>query len=246
MNSNSKNIYGLIGKELKHSFSPAYFKNKFQKEGITNSDYQLFPLKSIDDFPALLKEHKNLKGLNVTIPYKQAIIPFLDEIDAAAKGINAVNTIRFVGDKLIGYNTDVLGFEKSLLPFLKKKHKKALIFGTGGASNAVAFVLKKLNISFKLVSRSKTKLSYADINEKRLKKYRLLINTTPLGTFPNIEECVAIDYKGFSKKHLAYDLVYNPLESTFLRKAKELGAKTKNGLEMLNIQAEEAWKIWNE
>ena len=244
MNRKSKNIYGLIGKEIKYSFSPAYFKSKFELEGIENSEYKIFPLKNIEEFPEFIKSQNNLRGLNVTIPYKQAIIPFLDEVDASAKEINAVNTIRFVGDKLIGYNTDVLGFEKSLLPFLKKKHKKALIFGTGGASNAVAFVLKKLNISFKLVSRSKTKLSYADINVKRLKKYKLLINTTPLGTFPNIEECVAIDYKGISKKHLAYDLVYNPLESTFLRKAKEQGATIKNGLEMLEIQAEEAWLIW--
>lgn len=246
MKNKSQNIYGLIGKELKHSFSPTYFLNKFEKEGITNSDYQLFPLKNIEDFPEFIKKHKNLKGLNVTIPYKQAIIPFLDEIDAAAKEINAVNTIQFKDGKLIGYNTDILGFEKSILPLLKKKHKKALVFGTGGASKAVVFVLKKLKIPYKLVSRSKTKLSYTDIDEKRLKKYRILINTTPLGMFPNIEECPEIDYKSISKKHLVYDLVYNPLETTFLKKAKKQGAKTKNGLEMLEIQAEEAWKIWSE
>lgn len=245
LKNETQNIYGLIGKELKHSFSPTYFQKKFETEGITNSYYQLFPLTNIEEFIALIKKHKNLKGLNVTIPYKQAIIPYLDEIDAAAKEINAVNTIQFKDGKLNGYNTDVLGFEKSISPLLKKKHKKALIFGTGGASKAVVFVLKKLNISFKLISRSKTKLSYSDIDEKRLKKHRILINTTPLGMFPKVENFPVIDYKGISKKHLAYDLVYNPLETTFLKKAAAQGAKTKNGLEMLEIQAEEAWKIWN-
>lgn len=245
MKKETQNIYGLIGKEINHSFSPAYFKNKFEQEGIENCVYKLFPLKRIEDFPALLKNNKNLKGLNVTAPYKQAIISFLDEIDAAAKEINAVNTIKFEKGKLVGYNTDVLGFEKSLLPLLKKKHKKALIFGTGGASKAVAYVLNKLEIPFQFISRSKTKWSYNDLDEKRLSKYQILINTTPLGSFPNINDCPTIDYNNISKKHLAYDLVYNPLETTFLKKAKEQGAETKNGLEMLEIQAEEAWEIWN-
>lgn len=239
-----QNIYGLIGKELTHSFSPKYFSNKFLAENII-AKYNLFPLNDIKEFSNLLKENKFLKGLNVTIPYKESIIPFLNEIDKTASDINAVNTIKFTDNKLIGFNTDVIGFEKSLKPLLKNHHKKALIFGTGGASKAVCFVLKKLKIKYKIVSRKKSFLQYNQIDKVLLKEYSILINTTPLGMFPNIERKININYNGISNKHLVYDLIYNPLETTFLFSAKQQGAIIKNGLEMLEIQAEESWKLWN-
>lgn len=239
-----KDIYGLIGKEIAHSFSPKYFSKKFLKENI-NAEYRLFPLKKIDDFNYLLQKNTSIKGLNVTIPYKEEIISFLDEIDETAKKINAVNAIKFQNKKLIGYNTDIVGFEKSFKPLLKKHHKKALVFGTGGASKAILYVLNKLEIDFEIVSRTKGKLRYSDINKDILSEYNVLINTTPLGMFPNVSSKVNMDYKAINKNHLVYDLVYNPLETAFLSEAKNQGAIIKNGLEMLEIQAEEAWKIWN-
>lgn len=238
------NIYGLIGKEIRHSFSPNYFQSKFLKEQILDCEYKLFHLEKISDFNLLIKQN-NLKGLNVTIPYKEGIIPFLDELDDTAKKINAVNTIQFKSNKLIGFNTDVIGFEKSLKPLLKNNHKKALIFGTGGASKAVSFVLEKLKISFEIISQTKSLIKYSDINAYLLNEYHLLINTTPLGMLPIVKTCVDIEYSAISDKHLVYDLVYNPLETEFLKKAKQQGAIIKNGLEMLEIQAEESWKIWN-
>lgn len=239
-----KDIYGLIGKEIAHSFSPKYFSKKFLKENI-NAEYRLFPLKKIDDFNYLLQKNTSIKGLNVTIPYKEEIISFLDEIDETAKKINAVNAIKFQNKKLIGYNTDIVGFEKSFKPLLKKHHKKALVFGTGGASKAILYVLNKLEIDFEIVSRTKGKLRYSDINKDILSEYNVLINTTPLGMFPNVSSKVNMDYKAINKNHLVYDLVYNPLETAFLSEAKNQEAIIKNGLEMLEIQAEEAWKIWN-
>ena len=240
---NSNKTYGLIGKEISHSFSPKYFKEKFKKENIRNCDYKLFSLNDIKEFKELLSNH-SIQGLNVTIPYKQDIIPFLDKVDTLAKHIQAVNTIQFKNNKLIGYNTDVIGFEKSFKPLLKKYHKKALVFGTGGASKAVVFVLEKLNIPYEFVSRTKTELKYFDIDKNLLEEFQILINTTPLGMFPKTKTCVDIDYNSITDRHLAYDLVYNPLQTLFLVKSEKQGAFIKNGLEMLEIQAEEAWKIW--
>jgi len=240
----TKNIYGLLGKELTHSFSPKFFFNKFKKENIY-AEYNIFPLSKISDFNKLLIENSSIKGLNITIPYKEKIIRFLDEIDKTAFEINAVNTIKFKENKLIGYNTDVIGFEKSFKPFLKKYHKKALVFGNGGAAKAVFHVLEKLKIPFVKISRNKTSLKYSDVDKQLLKDFTILINTTPLGMFPKTETKVNIEYNGITNKHLVYDLVYNPLETAFLKEAKKNGATTKNGLEMLEIQAEESWKIWN-
>lgn len=241
----SKNLYGLIGKKLNYSFSSEYFKNKFEKDAIKDTEYINFQLANIADFEEVLEQNPNLKGLNVTIPYKQEIIPFLDELSEDAKRIGAVNTIEFKEGKLIGHNTDVIGFEQSLKPLLNSRHKKAVIFGIGGAAKAVAFVMKKLKIPTRVVSRDRTKQTYKDVNKAFLRERQILINTTPLGTFPKVDECVDIYYHGITAYHLAYDLVYNPEETLFLQKAKKQGATIKNGREMLELQAEASWKIWN-
>jgi shikimate dehydrogenase len=239
--------FGLIGYPLGHSFSKKYFEAKFEKEGIKDCLYDLYEIEDITLFPKIVKENPELIGMNVTIPYKEKVIPYLDQLDPACQKIGAVNTIQFLNGKTIGHNTDVIGFEKSLLPLLKNHHQNALILGTGGAAKAVQFVLEKLNISFKYVSRKKAKehLLYTDLNEEIIEKYTLIINTTPLGMFPKIDNLPNLPYQFISKKHLVYDLIYNPLETAFLQKAKAQGATIKNGLEMLQIQAEESWKIWN-
>jgi len=239
--------FGLIGEKLTHSFSKNYFTEKFEKETISDAIYQNFELNNIEQFIGLINLNSNIVGLNVTIPFKESVIPFLDKLSKDAQKIGAVNTIQFLNGKTIGHNTDVIGFEKSLLPLLKNHHQNALILGTGGAAKAVQFVLEKLNISFKYVSRKKAKehLLYTDLNEEIIEKYTLIINTTPLGMFPKIDNLPNLPYQFISKKHLVYDLIYNPLETAFLQKAKAQGATIKNGLEMLQIQAEESWKIWN-
>ena len=237
--------YGLIGKKLDYSFSPAYFNKKFEKEGLSSCRYELFPLDEIQDFLALVQA-RDLDGLNVTIPYKQAIIPFLGELSEDAKAIGAVNCIAFKGNRLIGHNTDVVGFERSLTPLLRgQTSQSALVFGTGGASNAITFVLNKLNIPYKLVSRNpKTNaIGYAKA-EKQLRDYSLIINTTPVGTYPNMQDCPLNSLEGVGKNHLVYDLIYNPAITSLLEQSSALGARTKNGQEMLEIQAEESWKIW--
>ncbi|MGB0885989.1 MAG: shikimate dehydrogenase family protein, partial [Chitinophagales bacterium] len=244
--ANSKKTYGLIGKKLDHSFSTKYFAEKFAKENISNAEYLNFPLEKIEDIRSLLKKEKNLAGLNITIPYKRQILPFLNKLSPEAKKVGAVNTIEFKDGLMIGHNTDVIGFEQSLTPLLNKKHKTALLFGTGGASKAVEFVLKKLKIPFKIVSRTKTKhtLTLKEINKRTLLEHEILINTTPLGTFPKVDECLDITYQGLNAHHLVYDLVYNPEETLFLQKAKKQGSKIKNGREMLELQAEASWAIW--
>lgn len=236
--------FGLIGYPLSHSFSPQYFANKFEKENIKNTVYHARPLENIQEVKALFLDYA---GLNVTIPYKEQVIPLLDEIEEAAKTIGAVNTIKIQNGKTKGYNTDVYGFEESLKPFLKKHHKKALVFGTGGASKAICYVLKKLNIDFRLVSRtpSENQWAYKDINKDIANEYKLLINTTPLGMSPNYNQCVPFPYKEIGEKHLLYDLVYNPEKSLFLQKGALQEATIKNGLEMLHLQAEKSWEIWN-
>lgn len=239
---------GLIGYPLSHSFSKKYFSKKFIEENIEGFHYELFPIERIEDLPELIKNQPNLIGLNVTIPYKQQVIPYMDSLSDAAKAIGAVNTIIVRDGKLTGDNSDVYGFEVSLKKELQSHHKKALILGTGGAAKAVAYVLKKLGITFKYVSRkpSEGQLSYKDLNKQIIHEYPVIINTTPLGMSPNIDSCPDIPYDFIDEKSLLYDLVYNPLETLFLKKGKDSGATIINGLEMLHLQAEKSWQIWND
>lgn len=246
-----RRLFGLIGYPLSHSFSKKYFTQKFEEEGITNSIYALFPLETIRDFPELIQTFPNFRGLNVTIPYKEQVIPYLDELDAGAAAIGAVNTILVKNNKLIGYNTDAFGFESSLKQFLKD-HKSypenALILGTGGAAKAVMFVLDQLGIAWKTVSRDAKRgnLTYENLKDISLDPYLLIINTSPVGMAPAIENYPDIPYHCLGNRHLLYDLVYNPSETTFLQKGKQQGAATMNGLAMLYGQAERAWSIWNQ
>ena len=244
------NIFGLLGKNISYSFSSGYFKEKFRKLHLKNHSYLNFDMQSCEHFPSLIASEKSLKGLNVTIPYKQEIIPFLDELDKTAKQIGAVNTIKFIGDNLLkGYNSDVVGFEKSIKPLLKDHHQKALILGTGGASKAVAFVFQKNNISFQFVSRNPNKLneiSYDTLTKQIIENHTIIVNCSPLGTSPKIEKFPDIPYQFLNRQHLLYDLIYNPEETVFLSKGKKQGTAIKNGLEMLQLQAEESWRIWND
>ena len=240
--------YGLIGYPLSHSFSKKYFSDKFASEDIKNHSYKLFPIERIDDLPTLLDTINDLRGINVTIPYKEQVLAFLDDIDLDASEIGAVNTIRITNGKLKGYNTDVYGFEISLLNLLGGNTvKKALILGTGGAAKACAYVLNKLDISFKFVSRRKKEgqLTYQELSPQIIENHQLIINTTPLGMSPNVHSCPDIPYSNLGPEHYLYDLVYNPEVSEYLKRGKERGAAIKNGLEMLHLQAEKAWEIWN-
>jgi shikimate dehydrogenase len=239
--------YGLIGKNISYSFSKKYFSTKFESENIKDASYINFDLSSIEYFPEIFNTDHSIKGLNVTIPYKETIIPYLDKVSSKAVRIGAVNTIRLTKKgNLKGYNTDEYGFRKSIVPLLEKHHKKALILGTGGASKAIAYALKKLHISYQFVSRKTSgDFNYNSLTEAVIKEHHIIINCTPLGTFPNIEDCPDIPFNAISSKHLLFDLIYNPEETTFLRKGKQKGAKTINGLKMLELQAEKAWQIWN-
>lgn len=233
--------FGLIGKSLQHSFSSQYFNEKFFKEEI-NAQYINFELNSIDKFQTLIIK-KELSGLNVTMPYKRSIIPFLDEISNEAKEIGAVNTIEFINGKLIGHNTDIIGFTQSIYPILEHRNN-ALILGNGGSALAVKLALKKLNIKYKTVSRN-TSFDYSDITKQITDYYNIIINTTPIGTYPNIDDFPKIAYNYLNKNHLLFDLIYNPQETKFLQYGKAKKATIKNGLEMLQIQANESWNIWN-
>lgn len=235
--------YGLIGKNIDYSFSRNYFKKKFKNESILNSQYINFDIDNIINIKKLFKQ-KN-KGYNVTIPYKETIIPYLDELDSHAREIGAVNTIKITNGRTMGFNTDWIGFKQSLSPLLKPYHNKALILGTGGASKAVKYTLEQLNIAFATVSRNPVSLGYEDLSEQLLNEFLLIINCTPVGTFPNTDEAPEIPYEFITDRHLAFDLIYNPQETMFLKECRLHGAQIKNGLEMLEIQAEEAWKIWN-
>lgn len=243
--------YGLIGFPLSHSFSKKYFTEKFLNEGIADHQYELYPIENIKSLPDLLNANETLSGLNVTIPHKVNVLPFLHEIEEAAEKIGAVNCVcvkRFEGEiYLKGFNTDAYGFEKSLEPLLENHHTKALVFGDGGAAKAVKYVLEKLGIEYQVVVRKATEnaILYTEITPDILSSHKLLINTTPLGMSPNTDTFPEIDYALIGKQHLAYDLVYNPLETAFLSKAAAQGAVIKNGLEMLHKQAEKAWAIWN-
>lgn len=241
-----KRRLGLIGYPLTHSFSKEYFRQKFAREGIGGYEYELYPLEKITDLPALLERQPALEGLNVTIPHKINVLPYLHELDEAAAAIGAVNTIRIRGGKLKGYNTDVYGFRASLKPLLQPWHRKALILGTGGASRAIIFVLQELGIDPVFVSRNPEdkEIAYDEIDHAVIHSYPLIINCTPLGTFPDIDQCPDIPYDELSDRNLLFDLVYNPEETLFLKKGKEKGAQVRNGLEMLRLQAEKSWEIW--
>ena len=248
MEEENNNIFGLLGKNISYSFSKGYFKEKFKKKKLKNYKYVNFDIDNINDFKNCIKD-KNIKGLNVTIPYKEAIIPFLDKLDATAKKIGAVNTVKITKKGILkGYNSDVVGFENSIKPLLKKHHKNALILGTGGASKAIAFAFKRNGIGYKFVSRNptnKNQIAYNLLSEDIISKYNIIVNCTPLGTFPDTQNYPKIPYHFLSNKHLLYDLIYNPEITVFLEKGKKQGTIIKNGLEMLQLQAEESWRIWN-
>ena len=242
-------LFGLIGYPLSHSFSKKYFTEKFEKEGLTDCNYELFPIPSIDKLPEILKNYPELEGLNVTVPFKHLVLSYLHSVAGIPGELKACNCIKIEGGKLSGYNTDYIGFEKSFTPLLKSYHKKALLLGNGGATAAVKFILKKLKIDFDIVSRTihdGATLTYKDIDDKIIKQNTIIINTTPLGMYPDADGCPDIPYQFISDKHLLYDLVYNPAKTLFLQRGEERGATIKNGGEMLVLQAEESWHIWNE
>ena len=240
------NRYGLLGKNISYSFSQGYFTQKFQDLGLKDHSYENFDLQKIEEVQDIIKQ-ENIRGLNVTIPYKQEIIPFLDELDSKAEKIGAVNTVQFSENKLKGFNTDAHGFQKSLEPYLKPHHKSALILGTGGASKAVQYVLNELGISNTYVSRSKKggQYTYEELDRGIIQKNTLIINCTPLGTHPNVEDKPEIPYQHIGTQHLLYDLIYNPEKTSFLSMGESNGAAICNGLKMLKGQAEKAWEIWN-
>mgnify|MGYP006295866381 CR=1 FL=1 len=246
-------LFGLIGYPLQHSFSPEWFRDKFEKENI-DAEYQLFPIRSISEFPPLMEKHPRLEGVNVTIPYKQDIIPFLDDIRDEALSVKAVNTVaienRVHGSKKsIGYNTDVYGFEQSVKPLIKPHHRKALILGTGGSSKTVAYVLNRLGLEVLFVSRRTPEdehtIGYNELSRQMIQEYKVIINTTPLGMYPKVASKPEIPYEGIDKDHLLYDLVYNPSTTTFLEEGRKRSAALKNGYQMLCLQAERSWQIWN-
>ncbi len=248
--------YGLIGYPLGHSFSQRFFSEKFAREGLANVRYDLFPLPDIAELPALLTANPNLRGLNVTIPHKETVLRYLHDLDETARAVGAVNTIRIRNGRLRGFNTDVTGFEQSLqrwrtelghTPIPQGMH--ALILGTGGAAKAVAYALQKMGIAYTFVSRSRIgpqHLSYTQLNTLSARDFTLVVNATPAGTYPDVDACPPIPFDVLDERHLVFDLVYNPAETLLLQRAKTKGAAVKNGLEMLQLQAEAAWKIWQE
>ena len=238
--------YGLIGKNISYSFSKKYFTDKFALGNLDDCSYTNFDIQTIEEFPTIITNNPDLKGLNVTIPYKESVIPYLNKLSKTPQ-IGAVNVIRLLKGKLKGYNSDYYGFMKSLEPLLLPHHKKALILGTGGAAKAVSFALNQLGILYTFVTREEKegRIDYNRINATTFDNYQIIINCTPVGTVPNTKEFPPIPYNFFTDKHIAFDLIYNPEETQFLKKAKKKGAITKNGYEMLVLQAEKAWKIWN-
>jgi shikimate dehydrogenase len=257
--------FGLIGFPLSHSFSKKYFEDKFAHEKIVDHEYKLFPLEHISGLQALLHEHPNLCGLNVTIPHKITVLKYLDWVSHDAREVGAVNCIRisnespvmaaFNGEvgikghdfRLEGFNTDIYGFERSLKPLLTNAHEKALVLGNGGAARAVKFVLDQLNIEYTIVTRkhSDESILFSELTQNMIDEHKLIINTTPLGTSPDVNECPLIPYQYIGSDHLLYDLIYNPEVTLFLQKGIEQGAMIKNGYEMLVLQAEKSWEIWN-
>lgn len=240
-------VYGLIGYPLSHSFSQTYFRQKFEREGIEGVDYFNFPLEEVGNLQSFIDLHAGLYGLNVTIPHKESIIPLLDQIDPVAQAVGAVNTIDLKTGERIGYNTDVIGFRESLQPLLRGQHTQALVLGTGGASKAVCYVLKELGISYQLVSRTKSEntITYDEVDGEVMHAHPLIINTTPLGTFPDVLDKPALPYHFLNPTFLLYDLVYNPPVTAFMQEGLKKDCTVKNGQEMLELQAEAAWEIWN-
>jgi len=242
--------YGLIGYPLTHSFSQKYFTGKFEQEGITDAVFHAFAISTIEDLPGLLQLHPLLKGFAITIPYKRPVIKYCDEVSDAVNEMNACNCVKIRDEKLYGYNTDVIGFEKSFTKHLKPWHNKALILGTGGAASAVEFVLHKLQIDYLFVSRTKNIekniLEYNDVDAALMGTHNIIINATPLGTYPKVDDAPAIPYHLLSNQHYLFDLVYNPAKTKFLSLGEQHGAVIENGFEMLVLQAEENWKVWNE
>lgn len=260
----NRKLYGLLGYPLGHSFSRAFFNNKFAQEGI-DAEYLNFELPAVEDLPRLLAEHPDLCGLNVTIPYKQAVIPYLDELSEEAAAIGAVNVIRITHSPerlcsmvspssplqaprphLKGFNSDIIGFTESIRPLLQPHHRRALVLGTGGASKAICRGLEKLGLEWQYVSRKRPSLTYSDITPALLADYTVIVNCTPLGMFPRIDSAPEIPYAALSPRHLLYDLVYNPDITLFMREGRRFGATVKNGLEMLHLQALASWRFWNE
>lgn len=245
-------LFGVIGYPLEHTFSPSYFAKKFETEDLNDCDYKAFPLAALDELTNLLGKYPELEGLNVTKPYKQLVLNYLNSVEGKAYNIGAVNTIKIKylenGPYLKGFNTDIDGFKQSLVPFLNQDHKHALILGSGGASKAVQFVLEALGITFKLISRNpgEFRITYEELSESQVRDSKLIINTTPIGTYPRADEAPPLPYDALGPGHLVYDLVYNPPETLLMQKAKASGAQVKNGLEMLELQAEESWRIWND
>ncbi|WP_321286010.1 shikimate dehydrogenase [uncultured Sunxiuqinia sp.] len=245
--------YGLIGYRLGYSFSKGFFTDKFEREGLKEHEYVNFELNTISEFPSIFKKNDHIAGLNCTIPYKQEIMPYLDEVDEEATQVGAINTVKIIRSadqtKLKGFNTDIYGFENSLMPMLNKKHKKALILGTGGASKAIKHILDKNNIDYLSASIEEElfekEIRYEQIDESLLKEHLIIIHATPLGTFPKIDNCPSVPYEHITSDHVLFDLVYNPELTLFLKKGLEKGASIKNGLEMLHLQAIKAWEIWN-
>src|SRR5205085_3051728 len=242
-------VYGLIGYPLEHSFSQQYFNAKFEKERDADRVFKLFPLRAITEFPALIAGEKNIKGLAVTIPYKESIIQYVNTIKGAAEEVRAVNCLKISDNIITGYNTDVIGFERSFMPLLQKHHTGALILGTGGSSKAVKYVLKKLGLEFLVVTRhvdgKKGHINYSMINKNMTDQYPVIINCTPAGMFPDTNDWPQIPYQYLNNKNYLFDLIYNPEQTKFLEKGVQAEALVKNGNEMLLIQAEENWKIWN-
>jgi shikimate dehydrogenase len=244
--------FGLIGKTLGHSFSKKYYLEKFEKENIQDVGYDLYELSSIDQLVKLYESNPELLGINITIPYKEEAIPYVDELSDEAKAMQAINCVQIRRNGstsyLKGYNTDAFGFEESFKKHLKPDHQKALILGYGGAAKAVKYVLEKLRIDYQIVSRSQSSnaLSYQDLTKDILESHSIIINCSPVGTYPNVLECPNIPYEYITSKHYLYDLIYNPEETLFLKKGRENGACTTNGLEMLTLQAEKNWEIWNQ
>ena len=239
--------YGLIGYPLGHSFSRKFFTEKFEKEGI-DAQYLNFEIPSIEEFPDIIKNNPTLRGLNVTIPYKQQVMQYLDEISEEAKAIRAVNVVKVGKEGLTGYNSDVIGFVNSIRPLLKPHHKKALILGTGGASKAIRYGLeKKLGMETLFVSRSAREgvITYEDVTAEVLQEYEVIVNCSPVGMYPHVDECPALPYEAMNESHLLYDLIYNPEETLFMKKGATMGASVKNGHEMLIRQALASWTIWN-
>ena len=239
--------YGIIGNPLGHSFSKGFFTEKFAREG-TDAQYINFQIADINRFPEILKENPELRGLNVTLPYKSDIIPFLDELSEEARKIGAVNVVQIRNGHLKGFNSDIIGFTESIKPLLKPHHSKALILGTGGASKAIRVGLTRLGLEWKYVSRTAREgmITYNDITPETLREYEVIVNCSPVGMYPKVNECPAIPYEFLTSDNLLYDLVYNPEETLFMQRGAEHGAVVKNGLEMLHLQAIASWNFWNE